>query len=264
MSQLAGMSGLIVGVANRRSAAWGIAQALHQEGMRLAFTYQSDRLLEPVTELATSLDPTTPILPLDVAYDDQIATLFQRLDEAFPEGLDALVHSIGFAPQETFANPFVETKREAFSATLDINAYSLVALARAAAPLMERKGGGSIVTMTFLGGERVVPRYNLMGVAKAALEASVKYLAYDLGPRKIRVNAISAGPLRTLAGRSIPGFPLMEKYVYASAPLRQGIDIEEVGQLAAFLVGPGAAMLTGETIHLDAGYHVMGIATPPE
>ncbi len=263
MGQLEGQTGLVIGVANKRSAAWGIAQALHKEGMRLAFTYQGERLKDTVSELAASLDPAAPVMPLDVSYDDQIEAVFRQVEETFG-GLHTLVHSIGFAPQETFHNPFVETQREAFARTLDINAYSLVALARAAAPLMERSGGGSIITMTFLGGERVVPKYNLMGIAKAALEASVKYLAHDLGPRKIRVNAISAGPLRTLAGRSIPGFPLMEKHVYASAPLREGVDVEEVGQLAAFLASPASRLLTGETIHLDAGYHVMGIMGPLE
>ena len=262
--ELDGQTGLVIGVANKRSAAWGIAQALHRAGMRLAFTYQGERLKEPVGELAASLDPAAPVLPLDVTYDEQIDEVFRRVGEAFDGKLNTLVHSIGFAPPETFANPFVETKRAAFSITMDINAYSLVALARAAAPLMEAASGGSVVTMTFLGGERVVPKYNLMGVAKAALEATVKYLAYDLGPRKIRVNAISAGPLRTLAGRSIPGFPLMEKHVYANAPLREGVDVDEVGRLAAFLAGPGGALITGETIHLDAGYHVMGITGPLE
>jgi enoyl-[acyl-carrier protein] reductase I len=262
MGQLDGQTGLVIGVANRRSAAWGIAQALHREGMRLAFNYQGERLRETVTELAHSLDPAAPVMECDVTSDAQLDALFAEVARAFEGRLHALVHSVGFAPQETFANPFVETQRAAFATTMDINVYSLVALARRAAPLMEANGGGSIVTMTFLGGERVVPKYNLMGVAKAALESTVQYLAYDLGPRKVRVNAISAGPLRTLAGRSIPGFPLMEKHVYASAPLGGGVDVDEVGQLAAFLAGPGSAQITGEVIHLDAGYHIMGITGP--
>lgn len=264
MGQLDGMTGLIVGVANKRSAAWGIAQELHREGMRLAYTFQGERLAESVRELAHSLDPDAPVFPLDVAHDDQIDSLFRELAAPFGDGLDALVHSIGFAPKETFANPFLETTRADFATTLDINAYSLVALARAAAPLMETRGGGSIVTMTYLGGERVVPKYNLMGVAKAALDSAVGYLAYDLGPRNIRVNAISAGPLRTLAGRSIPQFPRMEEMVRQGAPLKRGVDIEDVGRLAAFLAGPGGRNITGETIHLDAGYNIMGMTGPLE
>ncbi len=259
MGQLEGQTGLVIGVANKRSAAWGIAQALHKEGMRLAFTYQGERLKDTVSELAASLDPASPVMPLDVTYDDQIEAVFRQVEETFG-GLHTLVHSIGFAPQETFHNPFVETQREAFARTLDINAYSLVALARAAAPLMERNGGGSIITMTYLGGERVVPKYNLMGVAKAALESAVTYLAFDLGPRNIRVNAISAGPVRTLAGRSIPGFPKMEEHARANAPLRRGVDTEDIGRLAAFLAGPGGRNISGEVIHLDAGYHVLGMS----
>lgn len=261
MGQLDGRTGLVIGVSNKRSIAWGIAQALHREGMRLALTYQGERLKDTVSELAASLDPATPVLPCDVTDDAQVDEVFRRLGEEFG-GLDTLVHSVGFAPQETFANPFIETQRAAFTTTLDINAYSLVQLARVAAPLMEARGGGSIITMTFLGGERVVPKYNLMGVAKAALEATVKYLAYDLGPKNIRVNAISAGPVRTLAGRSIPGFPRMEEHVRNNAPLRRGVDPDEIGNLAAFLASPGSGMITGETIHLDGGYHSLGITGP--
>jgi enoyl-[acyl-carrier protein] reductase I len=264
MGQLEGQTGLVFGVANKRSIAWGIAQALHAEGMRLAFTYQGERLEAPVRELAASLAADAPVLPCDVADDAQIAAVFAQAGAAFGGGLDTLVHSVAFAPRESFASPFVETARADFAAALDISAYSLVALARAAAPLMAARGGGSIITMTYLGGERVVPRYNLMGVAKAALDSAVTYLAYDLGPRNIRVNAISAGPVRTLAGRSIPGFPKMEEYARRNAPLGRQVDSEDIGRLAAFLAGPGGRNISGETIHLDAGYHIMGMTGPLE
>lgn len=262
MGQLDGQTGLIFGVANKRSIAWGIARALHDAGMRLAFTYQGERLEGTVRELAASLDPACPVLPCDVSDDEQIAAVFRQVGDAFDGGLDALVHSVAFAPRESFAGLFVETSRADFTAALDISAYSLVALARAAAPLLEARGGGSVITMTYLGGERVVPKYNLMGVAKAALESAVTYLAFDLGPKNIRVNAISAGPVRTLAGRSIPGFPRMEEYVRENAPLGRNVDIEDIGHLAAFLAGPGGRNITGEVIHLDAGYHVMGMGRP--
>ncbi|MGN6563305.1 MAG: enoyl-ACP reductase FabI [Thermomicrobiales bacterium] len=264
MGQLDGQTGLVFGVANKRSIAWGIAQALHREGMRLAFTYQGDRLEAGVRELAESLDPTCPVVSCDVTSDDDIAAVFAAVGAAFGGGLDTLVHAVAFAPRESFAGQFLDTARADFAAALDISAYSLVALARAAAPLMDARGGGSILTMTYLGGERVVPRYNLMGVAKAALDSAVTYLAYDLGPRNIRVNAISAGPVRTLAGRSIPGFPRMEEYVRVNAPLKRNVDIDDIGLLAAFLAGPGGQNISGEVIHLDAGYHVMGMGGPLE
>jgi enoyl-[acyl-carrier protein] reductase I len=264
MGQLDGQTGLVFGVANKRSIAWGIAQALHDAGMRLAFTYQGERLGETVRELAASLDPDSPVVPCDVTSDDEIAAVFQAVGETFGGGLDCLVHSVAFAPRESFAGQFLDTARGDFAAALDISAYSLVALARAAGPLMDARGGGNIITMTYLGGERVVPRYNLMGVAKAALESAVTYLAFDLGPRNIRVNAISAGPVRTLAGRSIPGFPRMEEYVRNNSPLGRNVDIEDIGHLAAFLAGPGGQNITGEIIHLDAGYNIMGMGRPTE
>ncbi len=264
MGQLDGQTGLVFGVANKRSIAWGIAQALHDAGMRLAFTYQGERLEETVRELAGSLDPSYPVIPCDVTSDDDIDRVFSAVGEAFGGGLDTLVHSVAFAPKESFAGLFADTKRADFAAAMDISAYSLVALTRAAAPLMEARGGGTVITMTYLGGERVVPKYNLMGVAKAALDSAVTYLAFDLGPRNIRVNAISAGPVRTLAGRSIPGFPKMEEYVRTNSPLRRNVDTEDIGALAAFLSGPGGRNISGETIHLDAGYHVMGMGVPTE
>jgi enoyl-[acyl-carrier protein] reductase I len=262
MGQLDGQTGLIFGVANKRSIAWGIAQALHDAGMRLAFTFQGERIEGTVRELAASLDPAYPVLPCDVTRDEDIDGVFSAVGEAFGGGLDTLVHSVAFAPKESFAGLFADTTRADFATAMDISAYSLVALARAAAPLMDARGGGSIITMTYLGGERVVPRYNLMGVAKAALESAVTYLAFDLGTRNIRANAISAGPVRTLAGRSIPGFPKMEEYVRANAPLRRNVDIEDIGALAAFLAGPGGRNISGEVIHLDGGYHVMGMGVP--
>ena len=264
MGALDGQTGLVIGVANKRSIAWGIAQALHDAGMRLAFTYQGERLAETVRELATSLDPGYPVVECDLMKDEDIANTFAAVGEAFGGGLDTLVHSAAYAPKESFAGQFLDTQRGDFALALDISAYSLVAVARAAGPLMDARGGGSIITMTYLGGERVVPRYNLMGVAKAALESAVTYLAFDMGPRNIRVNAISAGPVRTLAGRSIPGFPKMEEYVRANSPLRRNVDIEDIGNLAAFLAGPGGRNISGEILHLDAGYHVMGMGVPVE
>jgi enoyl-[acyl-carrier protein] reductase I len=264
MGQLDGQTGLVFGVANKRSIAWGIAHALHDAGMRLAFTYQGERLEETVRELAGSLDAAYPVIPCDVTSDDDIARVFGAVGEAFGGGLDTLVHSVAFAPKESFAGLFADTKRADFAAAMDISTYSLVALTRAAAPLMEARGGGTVITMTYLGGERVVPKYNLMGVAKAALDSAVTYLAFDLGPRNIRVNAISAGPVRTLAGRSIPGFPKMEEYVRTNSPLRRNVDTEDIGALAAFLAGPGGRNISGEVIHLDAGYHVMGMGVPTE
>lgn len=262
MGQLDGLTGLVAGVSNKRSIAWGIARALAAEGMRLAFTYQGERIKDTVTELAGSLDPAFPVLPCDVTRPDEVEAVFDAVEREFA-GLDTVVHAVGFAPKETFERPFVETERDAFNVTMDINVYSLIELARRAAPLMAKRGGGTVLTMTFLGGERVVPRYNLMGVAKAALEATVRYLAYDLGPQGIRVNAISAGPVRTLAGRSIPGFPRMEEHVRENAPLGRNVDIEDLGLVAAFLAGPGGALISGENLHVDGGFHAMGMTGAP-
>jgi enoyl-[acyl-carrier protein] reductase I len=256
---LQGKQGVVFGVANRRSIAWAIAQALSGAGARLALAYQ-ERVGDTVRELAATL-PDAITMPCDVTRDEDIAATFQRLDEAFG-GLDILVHSIAFAPQEALTNPFVDTTREAFRIALDISAYSLVALARAARPLMERRGGGSIITMTYLGSDRVFPRYNVMGVAKAALESAVRYLASDLGPQNIRVNAISAGPIRTLAARAIPGFPRMEEHVRQVAPLRRNTEAAEVGDVALFLASHLSRGITGEVIFCDAGYHAMGMTMP--
>src|SRR6059036_1068633 len=244
MCDLIGKHGLIVGVANKRSISWAIAQAAAAACARLALTYPSERLEENVRELAATLvNPV--VLPCDVTSDQQIADLAAGLDREFG-GLDFAVHGAGFAPADALHNPFVETSRESFRIALDVSAYSLVALTRAVAPLMEKRGGGSILTLTFIGSDRVYTGYNVMGVAKAALEASVRYLASDLGPKNIRVNAISAGPLKTLAARGISGLSDMLKGHAERSPLRRNVDAGEVGATAAFLLSPGGSGITGE------------------
>ncbi|CAN5711729.1 enoyl-ACP reductase FabI [soil metagenome] len=257
MSDFAGKTGLIVGVANKRSIAWAIAQALSARGARLAVTYQGERLEENVRELTAPL--TEPlILPLDVTSDEQIASVFEQIDTTFG-GLDFLVHGAAFARREELAAPFVQTTREGFRLSLDISAYSLIALARGAAPLMEKRGGGSIVTLTYLGSDRVFPNYNVMGVAKAALESSVRYLAADLGPANIRVNAISAGPIKTLAASGISGFSSILQHYRDRAPLRRTVDTSEVADAAVFLLGPAGRGVTAEVLMVDGGYHASGM-----
>jgi enoyl-[acyl-carrier protein] reductase I len=254
---LTGKHGLIVGVANKRSIAWAIAQAAAASGARLAVTYQGERLEENVRELAAALaDPL--ILPLDVTDDGQIARVYESIDREFG-GLDFLVHGAAFAPREELAAPFVQTSREGFRLSLDISAYSLVALARGALPLMERRGGGSILTLTYLGSERVFQNYNVMGVAKAALEASVRYLAADLGPKGIRVNAISAGPIKTLAASGISGFSAILQHYRDRAPLRRTVDTAEVADAALFLLGPAGRAVTAEVLMVDGGFHATGM-----
>jgi enoyl-[acyl-carrier protein] reductase I len=256
-SQMNGMTGLVVGVANKRSIAWAIAQAASAAGARLAVTYQGERLEENVRDLAAALaDPL--ILPCDVADDGQVAHVFAEIDRTFGS-LDFLVHGVAFARREELAAPFVETSREGFRLSLDISAYSLIALARGALPLMERRGGGSILTLTHLGSQRVFQNYNVMGVAKAALEATVRYLAADLGPKNIRVNAISAGPIKTLAASGIPGFSTILQYSRERAPLRRTIETSEVADAAMFLLGPAGRAVTAEVLMVDAGYHVSGM-----
>jgi enoyl-[acyl-carrier protein] reductase I len=250
---------LIVGVANRRSLAWAIARGLHAAGASLVLTYQNDRLRENVEELAATLDPAPRLLPCDVGSDDQIADLFARLDADGESGLDLLVHGAAFAPREALAAPFVETSREAFRVALDVSAYSLVALARGAAPSMQRRGGGSILTLTYLGSQRVFPNYNVMGVAKAALETSVRYLASELGVHGIRVNAISAGPIKTLAAAGISGFSSILEVYRSRAPLRRNIESGEVADAALFLLGPAGRAVTGEVLMVDCGYSHMGM-----
>ena len=250
--------GLIVGVANKRSIAWAIARAAAENGARLAVTYQGERLEENVRELVATLDEPALVLPLDVSSDDQIAEAIATVDRELG-GLDFLVHGAAFAPREALAAPFVETSREAFRIALDVSAYSLVALARATSPLMSRRGGGSMLTLTYLGSQRVLPNYNVMGGAKAALEASVRYLASDLGPENIRVNAISAGPLKTLAAAGISGFSSILQVYRERAPLRRNIEASEVADAAMFLLGPAGRAVTAQVLYVDAGFSAMGI-----
>ena len=259
---LSGKTALVVGVANRFSLAWGIAQALHGAGARLMMSYQGERVERSAQQLAASLDGTLTGM-MDANDDAQIDALFDRIQREMG-GLDVLIHSVAWAPAETLSQPFVSTSRQAFLATLETSAYSLTALAQRAAPLMTRRGGGSILALTYLGGERVVPNYNVMGVAKAALDSSMKYLAYDLGPQNIRVNAISSGPVSTAAARGISGFLKMEHHVTASSPLRRKTDPAEVGATALFLCSEAARGITGEVIHVDAGYNIMGTMALPD
>ena len=254
---LEGKNGLVLGIANKRSLAWGITQSVAREGARLAVTYQGERLEENVRELAAALkDPV--ILPCDVSRDEDIDTLMQGVQKELG-GLDFVVHAVAYALREELDGEFLNTSREGYRLAQDISAYSLTAVARRAVPLMEGRGG-SIVTLTYLGGERVVPHYNVMGVAKAALDASVRYLAADLGPKGIRVNAISAGPIKTIASSGVHGISKMLEYHRAHAPLRKNTEQEEVGDAALFLVSPLSRGVTGEVIHVDGGFHVMGMS----
>jgi enoyl-[acyl-carrier protein] reductase I len=257
MTDLSGRHGLIVGVANRRSIAWSIAQAAGAAGARLALTYQDVRLEENVRELAgTLVDPL--VLPCDVASEEQLDRLFDTVDQTFG-GLDFVLHGAAFAPRNELAVPFVQTSREGFRVALDVSAYSLIAMARRAQPLMLRRGGGSIVTLTYLGSQRVFPNYNVMGIAKAALEACVRYLAYDMGRDNIRVNAVSAGPIRTLASMGIAGFSDILQVYRDRAPLRRNTELAEVADAAVFLLGPGSRGITGEILYVDGGFHTIGI-----
>jgi len=257
MGLLDGKTGIIFGVANKRSIAWAIAQALSREGMRLAFTYQGDRLKESVEALATTL-PDSLIVPCDVTADQEIDEVFKRVDAEFGR-LDALVHSVAFAPREDLENDFANTSRDGFKTAHDISAYSLVALTRAALPLFEKSGGGAVLALTYYGAEKAVEGYNLMGVAKASLEASVRYLAANLGPRGIRVNAISAGPVNTLAARGIKGFTSMLHHHAERAPLRRNVELEEIGNAALFLLSKMSSGITGEIMFVDAGYNIVGL-----
>jgi enoyl-[acyl-carrier protein] reductase I len=255
MSLLAGKLGIVFGVANKRSIAWAIAQAWHKAGAKLAFTYQGERLKENVEELAGTFGADTLILPCDVTRDEDIATVFKAVGEKFGK-LHLLLHSVAYAPKEALEGEFVNTSREAFRVAHDVSAYSLVALTRAAVPLMPE--GGSVVAMTYYGSEKVMPHYNVMGVAKASLEASTRYLAFDLGPKKIRVNCISAGPVNTLAARGISGFTDILKHYEAHAPLKRNVLPEELGASGTFLASDGAAAITGQVIYVDCGYQIMG------
>jgi len=257
MSSLSGKVGLVVGVANKRSLSWAIAQAAAEAGATVVLTYQG-RFEEHVGELADTLNPRPLVLPLDVQQDAEIDAVFSRIQQEYG-GLDFLVHGVAFANRDDITNPFVQTTRDGFRLALDISAYSLVALARGAKPLMESRGGGSILTLTYLGSTRVFPNYNVMGVAKAALESSVRYLAADLGPQNIRVNAISAGPIKTLAAAGIGGFSTILGIVRERAPLRRAIEASEVADAALFLLGAGGRGVTGEVLMVDSGFHVVGM-----
>ena len=245
---------MIFGLANKRSIAWAIAQKLSEAGWRLAITYQNERLEQEAKDLITDL-PGADGFMCDVTSDAEIAKLFEQLKAKYGV-LDGLVHSVAFAPAEELKGEFVNTTREGFRIAHDVSVYSLIAVARAAAPLMTN--GGGIVTMTYYGAEKVVPKYNVMGVAKAALEATVRYLANDLGPKGIRVNAISAGPIKTLAARGISQLGEMLKSHAERAPLKRNVDPAEVGSTAAFLLSPAGSGITGETLYVDCGYNIMG------
>ncbi|HYE13680.1 MAG TPA: enoyl-ACP reductase [Pyrinomonadaceae bacterium] len=244
--------GIIFGVANKRSIAWASAQACMEAGARLAFTYQSERLRENVEGLTAGTE--SPLAQCDVTKPEEVEATFAMVRERFGR-LDFLIHSLAFAPREALEGEFVQTTREAFLTALDISAYSLTELARAAAPLMTE--GGSIVSMTYYGAEKVVPNYNVMGVAKAALEASTRYLASDLGKRGVRVNAISAGPINTLAARGVGNLSAMLKHHAEHAPLRRNVEAREVGNAALFLCSPLSSGITGEVLHVDCGYNIM-------
>src|SRR5689334_17143149 len=257
MTDFTGKFGLVVGVANKRSIAWAIAQATAQRGARLALTYQG-RFEENVNELSAGLPSPPLVLACDVTSDAEIDAVFVTLDQEFG-GLDFLVHAAAFARKEELSEPFSTTTREGFRLAMDISAYSLIALARGAKPLMEKRGGGSIVTLSYLGSERVFPNYNVMGVAKAALEANVRYLAADLGPQHIRVNAVSAGPIKTISAMGISGFSSILNVYRDRAPLRRNVDTTEVGEAAAFLLSDAGKGISGEVLIVDAGFHVTGM-----
>jgi enoyl-[acyl-carrier protein] reductase I len=253
---LTGKIGVVFGVANKRSIAWAIAQAWATAGARLIFNYQGERLKENVEELIGEFGEKTPLFPCDVSSDEQIKSFFEKV-RGETDQVDLMLHSLAFAPKEALEGDFLSTTREAFRTAHDISAYSLVALAREAAPMMTN--GGSIVAMTYYGSKKVVPHYNVMGVAKASLEASTRYLAYDLGPKKIRVNCISAGPMNTLAARGISGFMSMLKHYQERAPLKRSCDLAELGATGVFLASDGAAAITGQVIYVDGGYQIMGL-----
>ena len=257
MGLLEGKTGIVFGVANKRSIAWAIAQALSREGMRLAFTYQGERLKEGVEALSSTLSDSL-LLPCDVTNDAEIDAVYAAVGEQFGR-LDTLVHSVAFAPREDLENDFVKTSRDGFKTAHDISAYSLVALTRGAAPLLEKSDNGSVLALTYYGAVKAVEGYNVMGVAKASLEASVRYLAANLGPHNIRVNAISAGPVNTLAARGIKGFTTMLKHHAERAPLRRNVELEEIGNAALFLVSSMGSGVTGEVLYVDCGYNIVGL-----
>jgi enoyl-[acyl-carrier protein] reductase I len=253
-NSLEGRNAVVFGVANKRSIAWAIAQRLQAAGASLAITYQNERLRQEAEAMILSLPNAEPF-QCDVSSDSEIAALFEQLQKRYGR-LDVLVHSIAYAPPEELRNEFLATSREGFRIAHEISVYSLIALARAAAPLMTE--GGSIVTLSYFGAQKVVPNYNVMGVAKAALESTVRYLAYDLGKRNVRVNAISAGPIKTLASRGVSGLGEMLNTHAQRSPLRRNVDVDEVAATAEFLASSKAAAITGETLYVDCGYNIMG------
>jgi enoyl-[acyl-carrier protein] reductase I len=256
MGALDGKTALIFGVANHNSIAWAIAQKLAAEGARLAFTYQ-ERMEQNVRKLTANM-PGTPVLPCDVQNDQELDAVFAEVDREFG-GLDILIHSVAYAPTDDLRGRVSRVSRAGFMTAVDVSAYSLVAMAGRAEPLMQKRGGGSIVALTYLGSERVVPGYNLMGIAKAALEASIRYLAWDLGSSGIRVNGISAGPLRTLSARGVGNINAMFHLIEEVAPLRRNIEQTDVADLAGFLCADAARNITGNILYDDAGFHVMGL-----
>jgi enoyl-[acyl-carrier protein] reductase I len=260
MPLLEGRRGLVFGVANRRSIAWAIAQALAREGAELAFTFQGERIEQGVRDLAATVNSPL-VVPCDVTQDADLDSVFDAVDKTWG-GLDILIHSVAFAPPQTFEKPFADTQRADFLTALDISAFSLIAMTRRAAALMDKGGGGAVVTMTFNASQRTYPNYNIMAVAKAALEAEVRYLASELGPKNVRVNAISAGPVRTLAARSITGFTVMEDHTERNAPLRRNISADDVGNAALYLCSPLASNVTGHILMVDAGYSILGMSLP--
>lgn len=257
MNLLEGKRGIVFGVANKRSIAWAIAQSLAGAGMRLAFTYQAERLKESVESLASTL-PGSLLFPCDVSSDAEIDATFTALAREF-EALDVLVHSVAYAQREDLEGGFTTTSREGFRVAQDISAYSLVGLTRAALPLLEKSGQASVIAMTYYGAEKVIDNYNIMGVAKASLEAVVRYLAADLGPRGIRVNAISAGPVNTVAARGVRGFMGMLQHHAEKAPLRRNVELREIGDTALFLASRLSSGITGQVIFVDGGYNIMAV-----
>jgi len=253
---LKGKKGIVFGVANKRSIAWAIARSLSNHGAQLAFTYQGERLKEGVSQLAGSLTQPSPVYPCDVTQDEEIEQVFKGVGEDFGS-LDFLVHCIAFAKKEDLDGRTVDTSREGFQLAMDISAYSLIRIVKAAESLLEKEGG-SVVALTYLGAEKVIPNYNVMGIAKAGLESSIRYLASDLGKKNIRVNGVSAGPVSTLAARGISGFTSMLENHRNRAPLGRNVQIEEVGNAAFFLLSPLASGITGEVLYVDCGYRVMG------
>ncbi|MAZ12733.1 MAG: enoyl-[acyl-carrier-protein] reductase FabI [Verrucomicrobiales bacterium] len=253
---LTGKTGVVFGVANKNSIAWGIAKAWHNAGARLVFTYQGERLKEKVQKLVSEFGEDTLVIDCDVSDDSDLDKVFNKVDAHFKGKLDMVLHSVAYAPREALEGRFVDTARDAFSTAHDISAYSLVAISKRAAPLMSE--GGSIIAMSYYGAEKVIKHYNVMGVAKAALEASTRYLAADLGSESIRVNCISAGPVNTLAARGIAGFSNMLKHYDEHAPLGRNVTHEEIGQTGVFLASDGGAAITGQVIYVDCGYQIMG------